>query len=239
MMQGQLKASTESQSQTPYLSPQEIAEKKQRSRMTFHWPKKAAKEEPTGQAASGASQGNKDASTSGAPQDSSRLRNFLGKGSSNNTNAGGQASIQAGGGRLGDQGSYPNLAPMRQVFGVTLEQAMDQGRVQPGYELPAVVYRCIEYLNAHKAKLEEGIYRLNGSSAVIKSLKERFNHDGDVPLLASEDYYDIHAVAGLLKLFLRELPNSVLTRELHKDFLQVIGMSSLDFFLSFCYFSTF
>ncbi|KAF9296385.1 hypothetical protein BGZ88_012773 [Linnemannia elongata] len=222
--EGQFKASAEGQSQTPYLSPQEIAEKKQRSRMTFHWPKKAAKEEPASQSGPGGSQGNKDASTSGAPQDSSRLRNFLGKGSSSNSNnSAAQASNQAGG-RPGDQGSFPGLAPIRQVFGVTLEQAMEQGRVQPGYELPAVVYRCIEYLNAHKAKLEEGIYRLNGSSAVIKNLKEKFNHDGDVPLLASEDYYDIHAVAGLLKLFLRELPNSVLTRELHKDFLQVIEL---------------
>ncbi|KAK3840000.1 MAG: hypothetical protein JOS17DRAFT_678200 [Linnemannia elongata] len=207
--QQQQQQHAEVQSQTPYLSPQEIAEKKQRSRMTFHWPKKAAKEEPAGQSGPGGSQGNKDASTSGAPQDTSRLRNFLGKGSSSSAN--------------NNQGSFPGLAPIRQVFGVTLEQAMEQGRVQPGYELPAVVYRCIEYLNAHKAKLEEGIYRLNGSSAVIKSLKEKFNHDGDVPLLASEEYYDIHAVAGLLKLFLRELPNSVLTRELHKDFLQVIG----------------
>lgn len=198
--------------------------------MTFHWPKKAAKEEPAGQSGPGGSQGNKDASTSGAPQDTSRLRNFLGKGSSSSANnSAAQASNQAGG-RPGDQGSFPGLAPIRQVFGVTLEQAMEQGRVQPGYELPAVVYRCIEYLNAHKAKLEEGIYRLNGSSAVIKSLKEKFNHDGDVPLLASEEYYDIHAVAGLLKLFLRELPNSVLTRELHKDFLQVIGTSSFDRF---------
>ncbi|KAF9341709.1 hypothetical protein BGZ91_004002, partial [Linnemannia elongata] len=222
--EGQFKASAEGQSQTPYLSPQEIAEKKQRSRMTFHWPKKAAKEEPASQSGPGGSQGNKDASTSGAPQDSSRLRNFLGKGSSSNSNnSAAQASNQAGG-RPGDQGSFPGLAPIRQVFGVTLEQAMEQGRVQPGYELPAVVYRCIEYLNAHKAKLEEGIYRLNGSSAVIKNLKEKFNHDGDVPLLASDDYYDIHAVAGLLKLFLRELPNSVLTRELHKDFLQVIEL---------------
>lgn len=71
--------------------------------------------------------------------------------------------------------------------------------------------------------MEEGIYRLNGSSAVIKSLKEKFNHEGDVHLLAGEEYYDIHAVAGLLKLYLRDLPSSVLTRELHKDFLQVVG----------------
>lgn len=119
--------------------------------------------------------------------------------------------------------SYPSLASTRQVFGVPLEQAIEQARVLLGYELPAVVYRCIEYLNFHQAKMEEGIYRLNGSSAVIKSLKERFNHEGDVQLLANEEYYDIHAVAGLLKLYLRDLPSSVLTRELHKDFLEVVG----------------
>ncbi|KAF9928814.1 hypothetical protein FBU30_002085 [Linnemannia zychae] len=223
---GPYKTSAEGQTPAPQLTPQEIAEKKQRSRMTFHWPKKAAKEEPVVQSGTnGAPQNSKDASTSGANQDSSRLRNFLGKGNSNTTNNGNaQPSNLSGGARPGDQGSYAGMAPARQVFGVSLEQAMEQGRVQPGYELPAVVYRCIEYLNAHKAKHEEGIYRLNGSSAVIKNLKERFNQEGDVPLLASEDYYDIHAVAGLLKLFLRELPNSVLTRELHKEFLAVIEL---------------
>jgi hypothetical protein len=106
---------------------------------------------------------------------------------------------------------------------VSLEQAIEQAQVQPGYELPAVVYRCIEYLNYYKAPLEEGIYRLNGSAAVIKNLKERFNQEGDVPLLEEEEYYDIHAIAGLLKLYLRDLPSSVLTRELHKEFLQVVG----------------
>lgn len=186
--------------------------------MTFHWPKKATKEDTPGQMPQ-AQPGTKESLGSSAPgavQDTSRLRNFLGKGHSNH--AGSQPPAQGAG-----AGNYPHLAPIRQVFGVSLEQAVEQARIQPGYELPAVVYRCIEYLNAHKAKLEEGIYRLNGSSAVIKNLKDRFNHDGDVPLLASEEYYDIHAVAGLLKLFLRDLPSSVLTRELHKDFLQVIG----------------
>jgi RalA-binding protein 1 len=42
--------------------------------------------------------------------------------------------------------------------------------------LPAIVFRCIEYLEAKKAAEEEGIYRLSGSSAVIKALKDRFNH---------------------------------------------------------------
>ncbi len=46
-------------------------------------------------------------------------------------------------------------------------------------------------------------------------------------LLASDEYWDPHAVAGLLKSFLRELPASILTRELHLRFLAVIGMSNL------------
>ncbi len=44
-------------------------------------------------------------------------------------------------------------------------------------------------------------------------------------LLASDEYWDPHAIAGLLKTFLRELPASILTRDLHLRFLSVIGMS--------------
>jgi RalA-binding protein 1 len=42
--------------------------------------------------------------------------------------------------------------------------------------LPAIVFRSIQYLEAKKADQEEGIYRLSGSSAVIKNLKDRFNN---------------------------------------------------------------
>ena len=47
--------------------------------------------------------------------------------------------------------------------------------------------------------------------------------EGDVDLLASDEYWDPHAIAGLLKTFLRELPASILTRDLHLRFLSVIG----------------
>ena len=42
-------------------------------------------------------------------------------------------------------------------------------------DLPAIVFRCIQYLEAKRAEEEEGIYRLSGSSAVIKGLRGRFN----------------------------------------------------------------
>lgn len=112
----------------------------------------------------------------------------------------------------------------KQVFGVPLEEAVRISRVVEGYELPSVVYRCIEYLDAKNAVMEEGLYRLSGSAAVIKSLKQKFNKDGDVNLLAAKEEYDVHAIAGLLKMWLRELPTSVLTRERRMDFLHVIDL---------------
>lgn len=114
---------------------------------------------------------------------------------------------------------------VKPVFGIPLAEAVqDCGPIGVEADLPAVVYRCIEYLHSKDAALEEGIFRLSGSNVVIKALKERFNNEGDVDFLTGDQYYDVHAVASLFKQYLRELPTTVLTRELHLDFLRVLGM---------------
>lgn len=113
----------------------------------------------------------------------------------------------------------------RSIFGIPLMEAVEY--TQPdgvNIALPAVVFRCLEYLRAKRAINEEGIFRLSGSNIVIKGLRDRFNTEGDIRLLDGQ-YYDVHAVASLLKLYLRELPASILTRELHLDFLKVLGKS--------------
>ncbi|WVQ75802.1 hypothetical protein IAR50_005435 [Cryptococcus sp. DSM 104548] len=109
----------------------------------------------------------------------------------------------------------------RPVFAVPLADSLAVASVA---NLPAIVFRCIEYLEAKKAEDEEGIYRLSGSSAVIKGLKERYDAEGDVNLLVEDEYWDPHAIAGLLKTFLRDLPTSLLTRELHTKFLAVMDL---------------
>lgn len=121
---------------------------------------------------------------------------------------------------------------VRPVFGMPLAEAV-QFCAPKGVdvELPAVAYRCIEYLRAKGAASEEGIFRLSGSNLVVKALKERFNTEGDVDLLAEDHYYDVHAVASLFKQYLRELPTTVLTRELHLDFIRVLGGHELISFL--------
>lgn len=52
--------------------------------------------------------------------------------------------------------------------------------------------------------------------------------ESDVNLLASEEYYDVHAVAGLLKLYLRELPTNILTSERRDDFVRVTEIEDKD-----------
>lgn len=118
--------------------------------------------------------------------------------------------------------------PIMPVFGMPLVDAVEYCPPHGvDANLPAVAYRCIEYLSAKGAASEEGIFRLSGSNVVVKALKERFNTEGDVDILSGDHYYDVHAVASLFKQYLRELPTTVLTRELHLDFLRVLGEFSL------------
>merc|ERR1711939_671848 len=67
------------------------------------------------------------------------------------------------------QMAYDQHGPIRPVFGSPLGEAVRFNHpADVQIELPAVVYRCIEYLDAKNAAGEEGIFRLSGSNVVIK-----------------------------------------------------------------------
>ena len=113
--------------------------------------------------------------------------------------------------------------PSRPVFGIPLTDAAEYSQpTRLNICLPSPVYRCIEYLEANDAVIEEGIFRLSGSNTTVKQLKERFDNERDVNLLAGP-YIDIHAVASLLKLYLRELPDPILSSDKSIDFQKVLG----------------
>jgi RalA-binding protein 1 len=156
-----------------------------------------------------------------------RKRSFFGFGPKTRTSSDGQDSLfGSDSASISSQqtGNQPS-GPVRQVFGASLGEAVRYNSpVDVRVPLPAVVYRCIQYLEARNAIHEEGIFRLSGSNVVIKALRERFNNESDINLLEDEQYYDIHAVASLLKLYLRELPTTILTRDLHLEFLSVTEM---------------
>lgn len=138
-----------------------------------------------------------------------------------------QRSSSDGGDSLFENAPPQYNGPVRRVFGAPLGDAVRYNSPRDvRVPLPAVVYRCIQYLDARGAVTEEGIFRLSGSNVVIKQLKERFDNEGDINLLEDSQYHDIHAVASMLKAYLRELPTSILTRDLHLEFVAVTEMNS-------------
>jgi RalA-binding protein 1 len=157
-----------------------------------------------------------------------RKRSFFGFGPKTRSSSDGQDSIFGGSDHtLGSTPPHGYHGTPRQVFGAPLAEAVRyNGPTDVRVPLPSVVYRCIQYLDYKNAILEEGIFRLSGSNLVIKALRERFNIEGDINLVTDEEYYDIHAVASLLKLYLRELPTTILTRDLHMEFLSTTEITN-------------
>lgn len=147
-----------------------------------------------------------------------RKRSFFGFGPKTRSSSEGHDSLSSAIESAAPQGQPQ--APIRHVFGAQLAEAVKYNPPRDvNVPLPSVVYRCIQYLDSKDAILEEGIFRLSGSNVVIKQLRERFNVEGDINLITDEQFYDMHAVASLLKLYLRELPTTILSRDLHLEFL--------------------
>ncbi|GMM50889.1 GTPase-activating protein [Starmerella bacillaris] len=106
------------------------------------------------------------------------------------------------------------------VFGVALDIVCER----EGGSVPT----CMEVLlkQIEDRGLDEvGVYRISGSMAAVNGLKQLF--DSGVHDLASDDsrWADINAVAGCIKLYLRELPESILTPALLPDFLSCSNIS--------------
>ncbi|KAI8903599.1 hypothetical protein EDD86DRAFT_250314 [Gorgonomyces haynaldii] len=96
--------------------------------------------------------------------------------------------------KKGTSSSQEAPKPQKPTFGVTLEESLAISFV-PDYPLiPSVIYRSFE---------EEGLYQ------------------GDVNLLEGDAFYDVHAISGLLKLYLRELAEPILSKEHRMDFFQI------------------
>jgi len=87
--------------------------------------------------------------------------------------------------------------------------------------VPLVVYQCIQAVDLFGLD-NEGIYRISGNSTQTTQLKSRFDHDSSsVDFRNPEAFsHDVNIPANLLKLFLRELPDPLLTRAAYGEFLE-------------------
>ncbi|XP_055778108.1 unconventional myosin-IXAa-like isoform X8 [Salvelinus fontinalis] len=99
-------------------------------------------------------------------------------------------------------------------FGVEVSRLTSEERT-----VPLVVEKLINYIEMH-GLYTEGIFRKSGSTNKIKELRQGL--DTDVSSMNLDDY-NIHVIAGVLKQWLRDLPNPLMTFELYEEFLRAMG----------------
>ncbi|CAK1554623.1 unnamed protein product [Leptosia nina] len=89
-------------------------------------------------------------------------------------------------------------------------------------DVPAVVDKCISFVYAH-GSLSEGIYRRAGSSSVLAELLGRFRRDAWSVVLSPGQHSE-HDVAGVLKRFFRDLPESLIPQDKHKALISTLDI---------------
>nr|XP_030721965.1 rho GTPase-activating protein SYDE2 isoform X4 [Globicephala melas] len=72
-----------------------------------------------------------------------------------------------------------------------------------------------------------GLYRLCGSAAVKKELREAFERDSKAVGLCESQYPDINVITGVLKDYLRELPSPLITKQLYEAVLDAMAKHPL------------
>ncbi|RMX45842.1 hypothetical protein pdam_00022703 [Pocillopora damicornis] len=89
-------------------------------------------------------------------------------------------------------------------------------------DIPLVVIGCVQEIE--KRGIEEvGIYRLSGATSDVRRLKDAFDNNSQSALVQVAEA-DIHAVAGLLKMYLRDLPEPLFTDDLYIKFVEANGI---------------
>ncbi|XP_035237400.1 rac GTPase-activating protein 1 isoform X1 [Anguilla anguilla] len=91
--------------------------------------------------------------------------------------------------------------------------------------IPSLVVHCVNEIE-HRGLHEAGLYRVSGMDRTVKELKEKFLRGKTVPLLSKVE--DIHAICGLLKDFLRNLKEPLLTFRLNRTFMEAAEIQDDD-----------
>ncbi|XP_061905665.1 rho GTPase-activating protein 25 isoform X1 [Entelurus aequoreus] len=110
--------------------------------------------------------------------------------------------------------------PSGGVFGKSLTDTVTYEKRFGCHMVPILVQKCVEYIREHGLN-EEGIFRLPGQDNSVKQFRDAFDA-GERPSFPSET--DVHTVASLLKLYLRELPEPAIPWTQYQDFLDCTNL---------------
>ncbi|XP_033111812.1 N-chimaerin-like isoform X2 [Anneissia japonica] len=112
------------------------------------------------------------------------------------------------------QDCMPDKRLIKRVYGIdltTLVKAHNTTR-------PMVVDMCIKEIEERGLDME-GIYRVPGMLDDVDYIQHSFDNDNENAKIGPHDVPDINALAGALKLFLRQLPIPLIPFELYEKFM--------------------
>lgn len=91
-------------------------------------------------------------------------------------------------------------------------------------QVPRVVDLCCQHLEKYGLQTV-GIFRVGSSKKRVRQLREDFDQGWEVNL---DEEHSVHDVAALLKEFLRDMPDPLLTRELYTAFIHTMMLDFSD-----------
>ncbi|XP_019775610.2 rho GTPase-activating protein SYDE2 isoform X2 [Tursiops truncatus] len=110
------------------------------------------------------------------------------------------------------------------IFGVDIRKVVEKENI--GLMVPLLIQKCIMEIEKRGCQVV-GLYRLCGSAAVKKELREAFERDSKAVGLCESQYPDINVITGVLKDYLRELPSPLITKQLYEAVLDAMAKHPL------------
>ncbi|XP_029305742.1 rho GTPase-activating protein 22 isoform X1 [Cottoperca gobio] len=111
------------------------------------------------------------------------------------------------------------------VFGQHLEETMlYEAQCGPQRLVPVLVEQCVCFIREHGLE-EEGLFRAPGQTNHVRELQDAFDR-GEKPVFDSTT--DVHTVASLIKLYIRELPEPIIPFPKYTQFLSCAQLLTKD-----------
>ncbi|KAJ8104522.1 hypothetical protein OPT61_g10713 [Boeremia exigua] len=89
-----------------------------------------------------------------------------------------------------------------------ISSRLEQSRDKTEFWMPALPWRCIDYLNMRGCE-EEGLYRVPGSAQQVRYYERKFDQDRDIDLISDDNLNDPNVIGSLFKNWLRQLPDEI------------------------------
>lgn len=116
---------------------------------------------------------------------------------------------------LGGTGSdEPGAGDLLPIFGMSLGLAVERSKCHDGVKLPLVVRNCIDFLQENLSS--DQLYKVEGVKTRIQHLKKCYNNRDPIT-----EAMDVATASSLLKTYISELPEPILTTELIARFEEV------------------